>query len=63
MGVGGGRGEQFLQQMMLGKLDSDMQKNETGQFPYMIHKTKFEMDKRSKCETGKHQNPGGEHRQ
>jgi len=29
---------QSLQQMVLGKLDSHMQKNETGPFPYTTHK-------------------------
>ena len=49
--------------MVLGKLDSHMQKNETGPFSYTIHKDKFKMDGRPQCETGIHQNPGGEHRQ
>jgi len=35
---------QFLQQMALGKLDSYMQKNETGPLSYIIHKNKFKMD-------------------
>ena len=46
-----------------GKLDSHMQKNETGAFPYTIHKNSLKMDERPKCETGVHQNPRGEHRQ
>ena len=54
---------QSLQQMVLGKLDSHMQKNETGPFPYTIHKNKLKMDLGPKCETGIHQNPRGEHRQ
>ena len=54
---------QSLQQMVLGKLDSDMQKNETGQVSYTIHKNKLKMDERPKCETGIHPNPRGEHRQ
>ena len=49
--------------MVLGKLDSHMQMNETGPFPDTIHKNKPQMDKRPKCETGIHQNPRGEHRQ
>ena len=49
--------------MVLGKLDSHMQKNETGRLPYTIHKNKLKMDERSKCETGIHQNPGREHKQ
>ena len=40
-----------LQQMGLGKLDSHMQKNETGPLSYTIHKDKLKMDERSKCET------------
>ena len=38
--------------MVLGKLDSDMQKNEPGPLPYIIHKNKLKMDKRPKCKTG-----------
>ena len=51
---------QFLQQMLLGKLDSNMQKNETDH----LHHTqiKFKMDKRPKFEIGNHQTPRGEHR-
>ena len=48
-----------LQQMVLGKLDSNMQKNETGPLSYTIHKNKFKMDDRPKCETGNHQNSRG----
>ena len=33
--------------MVLGKLDSDMQKNETRRFSYTIHKDKLKMDERS----------------
>ena len=35
---------------VLGKLDN-MQKNETGPLSYTIHRNKFKMDERSKCET------------
>ena len=52
-----------LQQMMLGKLDSYIQKNETQPFSYTIHKHKLEIDERPKCETGIPQNPRGEHSQ
>ena len=31
-------------------------KNETGPLSYTIHKNKFNMDERHKCETGNHQN-------
>uniref|UniRef100_A0ABI7YX85 Uncharacterized protein n=1 Tax=Felis catus TaxID=9685 RepID=A0ABI7YX85_FELCA len=51
-----------LQQMILGKLDSNMQKNETGPLSYTIHKNKFKMDERPKYETKNHQTPRGEHR-
>ena len=47
--------------MELGKLDSDMQKK-SGPLSYTIHKNKFKMDERPKCETGSHQNPQGERR-
>ena len=49
--------------MVLGKLDSHMQKNEIGPFFYTIHKDKFKMDERPQCETGIHQIPRGEKRQ
>ena len=53
---------QSLQQMVLGKLDSGMQKNETGLLSYTIHKNKLKMNERPKYETGNHQNPTGENR-
>ena len=49
--------------MVLGKLDGNMQKNETGSLSYTIHKNKFKMDERPKYETGKNQNPTEENRQ
>ena len=52
-----------LQQMVLVKLDSNMQKNETGPLSYTIHKNKLKMDERPKGKTGSHQNPRGENRQ
>ena len=54
---------QSLQQMVLGKLDGHMQKNETGPFSYTIHKNRLKLDGRPNWETGTHQNPTGEHRQ
>ena len=54
---------QSPQQMVLGKLDSDMQKIELGPLSYTIHTKKFKMDERPKCKTGSHQNPRGESRQ
>ena len=40
--------------MVLGELDSDMQKNEIGPLSYTTHKNKFKMDERPKCETESH---------
>ena len=40
--------KQSLQQMVLGDLDSYMQKNETRSLTYAIHKNKFKVDKRLK---------------
>ena len=37
--------------MVLGKLDSHMQKNETGPFPYTTHENRLKMDERPQCET------------
>ena len=49
--------------MVLGKLDSNMQKNEPGPLSDTTHKNKLKMDERPKCKTGSHQNPRGESRQ
>ena len=54
---------QSFQQMVLGKLESYMQKNETGPHSNTLHKTKFKMDERPKCERGNLQNPREEHRE
>ena len=54
---------QSLQQMVLGELDSNMQKNETGPLSYSIHKNKLKMDKGPECEIRNHQNPKGESRE
>ena len=40
--------KQALQQMMLGDLDSYVQKNETRSQIYTIHKNKFKVEKRLK---------------
>ena len=56
-------GRQSLQQMVLGKLDSDVQKNGIGPLSHTIHKNKLKMDERPKSETRKHKNPRREHRQ
>ena len=53
----------LLNKWVLGKLVSNMQKNEIGPLSYTIHKNKFKMDERPKFEIGNHQNPRGEHRQ
>ena len=45
---------QSLQQMGLGKLESKMQKNETGPHSYTVHKNKFKLNERPECETGYH---------
>ena len=49
--------------MVLGKLDSYMQKNEIRTLPNTIHKDKLKMDWRSKCKTGKYKTLRGKHRQ
>ena len=49
--------KESLQQVVLGKLDSDMQKNEPGPLSYAIHKNKLKMDERPQCKIGSHQNP------
>ena len=49
--------------MVLGKLDSDMQKNELLPLSDTIHKNKLKMDERPKRTTGSHQNPREESRQ
>ena len=45
--------------MVCGKLDSHVETNETGPFPYARHKDKLKMDERSNCETRIYQNPRG----
>ena len=47
--------------MVMGKLDSDMQKNKFGPRSYTMHKNK--MDERPKHKTGNHHNPQGEGKQ
>ena len=49
--------------MVLGKLDSNKQKNEPGPLSYTIHKNKLKVDEKTKCKTGSHQNPRGKNRQ
>ena len=46
---------QSLQQMVLEKLDSNMQKHEPGPLSYTIHKNKLNMIERPTCKTGSHQ--------
>ena len=50
--------KESLQQMMLGKLDSDMQKNEPGPLSYTIYKNKLKIVERPKCETGNQEKTG-----
>ena len=54
---------QSLQQMVLEKLDSYIEKNETKLLSYTVHENKLQMDERPQYETGIHQNSIGEHRQ
>ena len=49
--------------MVLGDLDSYMQKNETRSPTYTTHKNKLKMDKRLKYKLRHHKSPKGEHRQ
>ena len=53
--------KQPLQQMVLGDLDSYMQKNETQPPTYTIHKNKFKVDKRLKYKSWHHKSPKGKH--
>ena len=48
--------------MVLGELNSNMQKDETRPLYYTIHKNKLKMDKSPECETGNHHTPRGESR-
>ena len=54
---------QSLQQMVLGKLDSYMQRNETESLTYTLHEIKLKTDERPKCETRNHEIPKINHRQ
>ena len=54
--------KQPLQQIVLGHLDSYMQKSETQPPTYTIHKNKLKMDKRLKHKSLHHKSPRGEHR-
>ena len=49
--------------MVLGDLDSHVQKNETWSPTYTILKNKFKVDKRLKNKSWHHKSPTGEHRQ
>ena len=42
-------GEQSLQEVVLGKLDSSMGKNEIRVLPHTMYKNKLKMDERPKC--------------
>ena len=53
--------KQPLQQMVLGDLDSYVQKNETRSPTYIIHRSKLKMDKRLKYKSLHHKSPRGNH--
>ena len=55
--------KQPLQQMVLGDLDSHVQKNETRSSTYTIHKNKLKMNKRLQYKLQHHKSLRGEHRQ
>ena len=55
--------DSLFSQVVLGKLDSDMQKNEPGPLSYTIHRNKLKMDERPKRKSGSHQNPRGKSKQ
>ena len=52
-----------LQQMVLGGLDSYVQKNQTRSPPYTVHKNKFRVGKRLKYKSLHHKSPRGKHLQ
>ena len=56
-------GEENLINMMLGKPNSHMQKNQTGLLSHTIHKNKLKMDSRLKYKTWNHKTPRRKHRQ
>ena len=56
------RKRQSFQQIVLGKLNNNIQKNKTGILSDTIHKNEFKMDERPKCEIANHKN-SREHRQ
>ena len=51
--------KQPFQQMVLGDLDSYVQKNESQSPTYTILKNKFKVDKRLKCKSWHHKSPKG----
>ena len=56
--------KQTLEQMVLGDLDSYVQKkNETRSPTYATHKNKLKMDKRVKYKLWHHKTPIGEHKE
>lgn len=48
---------------IVGKLNSSMQKNETGLLSHIMHKDKVKVDYRFKSRTWNHKTPRKEHRQ
>ena len=55
--------KQPLQQMVLGDLDSYIQKNETRSPTDTIHKNKLKIDNRLKYRSWHHKSPRGKHQQ
>ena len=53
--------KQSLQQMVLGDMDSYVQKNEIRSPTYTIHKNKFKVGKRLKYKSLHHKTPRGKH--
>ena len=53
---------QPVQQVVLGKLDSPMEKNEIRALPNTIHKNKFKMDERPRYKTRHYKTLIGKHR-
>ena len=54
---------QFIQQELLGNLDSCMKISETRTHPHTMHENKLRMAERLKYKTRHHQTPEREHRQ
>ena len=53
---------QLVQYVVLGKLDSHVEKDEMRTLPNTIHKNELHMDERRRYKTRHYQTPGGKHR-